>query len=169
MWDHFTLLYSCWALAPCYPTPTPSLLRTYKLINHIANTTTMQNSGLLAQQGQPGCRTPAAASSSSRATRPARRTVAAAAAAREVTLLDYGAGNVRSVRNAIKKLGYSIKDVSYTRKPPAAAAATAASRVVASHPHPAACPKPSRAAKLWINLCMFCRWRSRRTSQQQTS
>lgn len=29
-----------------------------------------------------------------------------------VTLLDYGAGNVRSVRNAIKKLGYSIKDVS---------------------------------------------------------
>lgn len=28
-----------------------------------------------------------------------------------VTLLDYGAGNVRSVRNAIKKLGYSVKDV----------------------------------------------------------
>ncbi len=28
-----------------------------------------------------------------------------------VTLLDYGAGNVRSVRNAIKKHGYSIKDV----------------------------------------------------------
>jgi hypothetical protein len=27
-------------------------------------------------------------------------------------LLDYGAGNVRSVRNAIKKLGYTIKDVS---------------------------------------------------------
>ncbi len=33
-------------------------------------------------------------------------------AAREVTLLDYGAGNVRSVRNAITKLGYTIKDVS---------------------------------------------------------
>jgi hypothetical protein len=32
-------------------------------------------------------------------------------ASREVTLLDYGAGNVRSVRNAIKKLGYTIKDV----------------------------------------------------------
>jgi glutamine amidotransferase/cyclase len=32
-------------------------------------------------------------------------------ATKEVTLLDYGAGNVRSVRNAIKKLGYSIKDV----------------------------------------------------------
>ena len=31
---------------------------------------------------------------------------------REVTLLDYGAGNVRSVRNAIRKLGYSIKEVS---------------------------------------------------------
>jgi hypothetical protein len=33
-------------------------------------------------------------------------------AGKEVTLLDYGAGNVRSVRNAIKKLGYTIKDVS---------------------------------------------------------
>ncbi|KAL6756741.1 hypothetical protein V8C86DRAFT_2643894 [Haematococcus lacustris] len=32
-------------------------------------------------------------------------------ASREVALLDYGAGNVRSVRNAIKKLGYTIKDV----------------------------------------------------------
>jgi hypothetical protein len=31
---------------------------------------------------------------------------------KEVTLLDYGAGNVRSVRNAIKKLGYTIRDVS---------------------------------------------------------
>ena len=30
----------------------------------------------------------------------------------EVTLLDYGAGNVRSVRNAIKRLGYTLKDVS---------------------------------------------------------
>ncbi|MBI5347621.1 MAG: imidazole glycerol phosphate synthase subunit HisF [Candidatus Aenigmarchaeota archaeon] len=29
-----------------------------------------------------------------------------------ITLLDYGAGNVRSVRNAIKKLGYDVKDVS---------------------------------------------------------
>ena len=29
----------------------------------------------------------------------------------EVTLLDYGAGNVRSVRNAIKKLGYNLKEV----------------------------------------------------------
>ncbi|KAG9446194.1 hypothetical protein H6P81_012322 [Aristolochia fimbriata] len=28
-----------------------------------------------------------------------------------VTLLDYGAGNVRSVRNAIRRLGYDIKDV----------------------------------------------------------
>lgn len=41
----------------------------------------------------------------------ARRTVTCRAA-KEVTLLDYGAGNVRSVRNAIKKLGYTIKDVS---------------------------------------------------------
>ncbi|MBW1636842.1 MAG: imidazole glycerol phosphate synthase subunit HisF [Deltaproteobacteria bacterium] len=29
-----------------------------------------------------------------------------------VTLLDYGAGNIRSVRNAIKKLGIEVKDVS---------------------------------------------------------
>ncbi|KAK6946964.1 hypothetical protein RJ641_000437 [Dillenia turbinata] len=29
-----------------------------------------------------------------------------------VTLLDYGTGNVRSVRNAIRLLGYDIKDVS---------------------------------------------------------
>lgn len=38
----------------------------------------------------------------------------AAASSKEVTLLDYGAGNVRSVRNAINKLGYTIKDVSRT-------------------------------------------------------
>ena len=31
-----------------------------------------------------------------------------------ITLLDYGAGNVRSVRNAIRKLGYEVQDV---RKP----------------------------------------------------
>jgi len=42
---------------------------------------------------------------------PSRRAVRAAAADREVYLLDYGAGNVRSVRNAIKKLGFEIKDV----------------------------------------------------------
>jgi hypothetical protein len=29
----------------------------------------------------------------------------------EVTLLDYGAGNVRSVRNAVKRLGYTLKEV----------------------------------------------------------
>lgn len=28
-----------------------------------------------------------------------------------MTLLDYGAGNVRSVRNAIRYLGFNIKDV----------------------------------------------------------
>ncbi|MDT8334130.1 MAG: imidazole glycerol phosphate synthase subunit HisH [Desulfurivibrionaceae bacterium] len=28
-----------------------------------------------------------------------------------ITLLDYGAGNVRSVRNAIKELGFEVKDV----------------------------------------------------------
>nr|CAD1836125.1 unnamed protein product [Ananas comosus var. bracteatus] len=36
---------------------------------------------------------------------------AAASADRTVTLLDYGAGNVRSVRNAIRYLGFDIRDV----------------------------------------------------------
>ena len=31
-----------------------------------------------------------------------------------VTLLDYGAGNVRSVRNAIRYLGFDIKDVRFS-------------------------------------------------------
>lgn len=30
---------------------------------------------------------------------------------KSVTLLDYGAGNVRSVRNAIRALGYELKEV----------------------------------------------------------
>ena len=29
----------------------------------------------------------------------------------QVTLLDYGVGNVRSVRNAIKALGFSVREV----------------------------------------------------------
>ena len=29
----------------------------------------------------------------------------------DVYLLDYGAGNVRSVRNAVKRLGYNLKEV----------------------------------------------------------
>ncbi len=29
-----------------------------------------------------------------------------------ITLLDYGAGNVRSVRNAVMRLGHTVKDVS---------------------------------------------------------
>lgn len=40
-----------------------------------------------------------------------RRLRCCASSAQEVTLLDYGAGNVRSVRNAIKRLGFSIKEV----------------------------------------------------------
>lgn len=31
-----------------------------------------------------------------------------------VTLLDYGAGNVRSVRNAIRRLGFDVKDVIFS-------------------------------------------------------
>ncbi|KDD74280.1 hypothetical protein H632_c1434p0, partial [Helicosporidium sp. ATCC 50920] len=41
----------------------------------------------------------------------ARSVRARASGSREVTLLDYGAGNVRSVRNAIARLGYQVKDV----------------------------------------------------------
>ena len=37
--------------------------------------------------------------------------VAAAAGDKECWLLDYGAGNVRSVRNAIKHLGYKVNEV----------------------------------------------------------
>lgn len=29
----------------------------------------------------------------------------------DITLLDYGAGNVRSIRNAVKRLGYKLKEV----------------------------------------------------------
>ena len=29
----------------------------------------------------------------------------------EVSLLDYGAGNIRSIRNAILSLGYRVKDI----------------------------------------------------------
>ena len=36
---------------------------------------------------------------------------AVVASSKEVFLLDYGAGNVRSVRNAIRKLGFTVKDV----------------------------------------------------------
>ncbi|PRW58480.1 imidazole glycerol phosphate synthase chloroplastic [Chlorella sorokiniana] len=68
-----------------------------------------QLAGLGAQQAHASrqLRTQAAAG------RPGRCRLACAAAGgdREVTLLDYGAGNVRSVRNAIRKLGYSIKEV----------------------------------------------------------
>lgn len=48
-----------------------------------------------------------------------RRNISCAKAARSgdssVTLLDYGAGNIRSIKNAIKKLGYSIKEVESPR------------------------------------------------------
>jgi glutamine amidotransferase/cyclase len=87
----------------------------------------MQSTALLTQSQPAVCRAPAA----SRA-RGSRQSVAAAAAAKEVTLLDYGAGNVRSVRNAIKKLGYTIKDVSPS------SAAPPGSRVVAAQWSPAA-------------------------------
>ncbi len=66
----------------------------------------MRSGSLLAAEGH-GC-------STSRPTAPARASLRVHSAAKEVTLLDYGAGNVRSVRNAIKRLGYTIKDVGST-------------------------------------------------------
>ncbi|KQK22507.1 imidazole glycerol phosphate synthase hisHF, chloroplastic [Brachypodium distachyon] len=42
---------------------------------------------------------------------PASLSVRASSDANTVTLLDYGAGNVRSVRNAIRHLGFNIRDV----------------------------------------------------------
>ena len=54
----------------------------------------------------------AAASASGRErSRPLRHAVRANSDTQSVTLLDYGAGNVRSVRNAIKTLGYNLIDV----------------------------------------------------------
>ena len=38
-------------------------------------------------------------------------TRAGSSASDDVYLLDYGAGNVRSVRNAVKRLGYNLKEV----------------------------------------------------------
>jgi glutamine amidotransferase/cyclase len=68
--------------------------------------------------GEPPLRRAAAAAPAApppprrrRARRHAGAAVHASAGDRTVTLLDYGAGNVRSVRNAIKKLGFAIKDV----------------------------------------------------------
>ena len=56
--------------------------------------------------------THAAASVSGREqSRPLRQAVRANSDTQTVTLLDYGAGNVRSVRNAIKTLGYNLIDV----------------------------------------------------------
>lgn len=82
----------------------------------------MQTSALHSQQQQrllPRAPTSSKAAAAAKPSPPASRAASVAASAasgkREVTLLDYGAGNVRSVRNAIKKLGYSIKDVSVTR------------------------------------------------------
>ena len=40
-----------------------------------------------------------------------RTSVCRASSTNEVWLLDYGAGNVRSIRNAIKHLGYTVRDV----------------------------------------------------------
>jgi len=60
---------------------------------------------------------PALLSGSHSRSQPRRRRAAApvlAAADHKVYLLDYGAGNVRSVRNACKKLGYELHEVTVT-------------------------------------------------------
>ena len=62
---------------------------------------------LAVQLRRRGC-----SSRSARSCRAARRSSAALASSdKEVWLLDYGAGNVRSVRNAIRHLGYTVRDV----------------------------------------------------------
>ena len=61
----------------------------------------------------PGSTKPLARTAAAKTTPLARAAVAAAAASsKSVWLLDYGAGNVRSVRNAIKAWGYELKEVS---------------------------------------------------------
>jgi hypothetical protein len=87
----------------------------------------------------------------------------AARAAKEVTLLDYGAGNVRSVRNAITKLGYTIKDVGPLPAAPVARpprAAGAAGRV--------RCYRTACAVPMACSHGAACRWRSPPTSPPRT-
>jgi hypothetical protein len=87
----------------------------------------------------PACMGPAGPSRAVASSRP--RAVVVSSSVKEVTLLDYGAGNIRSVRNAIKRLGYTIKDVCRAPRapraalrllpPPAGAAAAAAAPMAA--------------------------------------
>ena len=56
-------------------------------------------------------RPPGATGASRRRARAVRRAAAASSDRPSITLLDYGAGNVRSLRNAVKALGYELKEV----------------------------------------------------------
>jgi hypothetical protein len=69
-------------------------------------------SGCIQRGGQAGTSAAQRLSTSSRyrVRRRSQRCMTLAASG-EVTLLDYGAGNVRSVRNAVKKLGFTLKEV----------------------------------------------------------
>jgi glutamine amidotransferase/cyclase len=58
--------------------------------------------------GAPLASPPACRRASRRAAPPC---AAAASSDKDCWLLDYGAGNVRSVRNAIRHLGYTVRDV----------------------------------------------------------
>ena len=60
------------------------------------------------QQLYSGRRAPSTARCRAPRSCPAR---ASASSDKDVWLLDYGAGNVRSVRNAIAHLGYTVRDV----------------------------------------------------------
>lgn len=93
-------------------------------------------------------------STSAPAGRPAtRRSVACAATnANEVTLLDYGAGNVRSVRNAIKQLGYTIKDVSRS-SPPAPRPHCTGGRSGGGRVRAVQAPPPGKG--VWHPICKF--------------
>jgi hypothetical protein len=117
----------------------------------------MQNAGV--QQGR------ASGSMRSQATSRSRRSavLVSAGSSREVTLLDYGAGNVRSVRNAIKKLGFTIKDVSPSGCCCALAQAALPAAVIFLFARPAGAqplsqpraiaPRHRRAARSCTELC----------------
>jgi len=60
--------------------------------------------------------------------------------AKPVWLLDYGAGNVRSVANAVRRLGYTLHAINSVEDFAAAEVATA------SAPIPSARPRTSRTA-----------------------
>ena len=87
----------------------------------------------------------------------------------EVTLLDYGAGNVRSVRNAVRQLGYTLKEVGQLFLPYSEANILHVIFILTSMQLPLLV---LHAGMLYISKAsyeMTCRLRSHLTSWRQTS